>query len=80
MKALSADLKDPALEGTNDEGESLLYHALVQHLYDLHISKEQLYEYDQNIIRHTKKSMCVVPKNTMEVLSVPFTAFYGGVP
>lgn len=55
LKALSADLKDPALEGTNDEGESLLYHALVQHLYDLHISKEQLYEYDQNIIRHTKE-------------------------
>ena len=55
LKALSADLKDPALEGTNDEGESLLYHALVQHLYDLHISKEQLYEYDQNIIRYTKE-------------------------
>ena len=55
LKALSADLKDPALEGTNDEGESLLYHALVQHLYDLYISKEQLYEYDQNIIRYTKE-------------------------
>lgn len=55
LKALSADLKDPALEGTNDEGESLLYHALVQHLYDLHISKEQLYEYDQNIVRYTKE-------------------------
>ena len=55
LKALSADLKDPALEGTNDEGESLLYHALVQHLYDLHFSEEQLYEYDQNIIRHTKE-------------------------
>lgn len=55
LKALSADLKDPALEGTNDEGESLLYHALVQHLYDLHISKEELYGYDQNIIRYTKE-------------------------
>ncbi len=54
LKALSQDLKDPALEGTNDEGESLLYHALVQHLYgDLHISREQLYEYDQHIVRHT---------------------------
>ncbi len=53
LKALSADLKDPALEGLNDEGESLLYHALVQHLYTQNISREQLYEYDQNIVRHT---------------------------
>lgn len=54
LKALSADLKDPALEGVNDEGESLLYHALVQHLYTQHITREQLYEYDQNIVRHTQ--------------------------
>ena len=54
FKAFSPDLKDPALEGVNDEGESLLYHALVQHLYTQNISREQLYEYDQNIVRHTQ--------------------------
>ncbi len=55
LEALSRELKDPALEGLNDEGESLLYHALVQHMHDTYISREQLYEYDQNIVRHTRE-------------------------
>ena len=55
LEALSRDLKDPALEGLNEEGESRLHHVLVQHLYNANISKEQLYEYDQNIVRHTRE-------------------------
>lgn len=55
LASLSADLKDPALEGQNEEGESFFYHALVQHMYDNILSKELLYEYDQNIIRYTKE-------------------------
>ena len=55
LEALSRDLKDPALEGVDDEGTSRLYYALKQHLYDLHISQEKLFEYDQNIMRHTNE-------------------------
>ena len=55
LASLSADLKDPTLEGINEEGESFFYHSLIQHMYDYKLSKEQLYEYDQNIIRHTKE-------------------------
>lgn len=55
LEALSRDLKDPALEGVDDEGVSRLYYALKQHMYDLHVSQEKLSEYDQNIVRHTKE-------------------------
>ena len=55
LESLSHDLKDPALEGLNDEGESRLHHALTKHLCNAQISKEQLYEYDQNIVRHTRE-------------------------
>lgn len=55
LASLSADLKDPALEGQNEEGESFFYQALVQHMYDNILTKEQLYEYDQNIIRYTNE-------------------------
>ena len=53
LQSFSQDLKEPLLEGVNDEGESLLYHAMVQHMYDYKLTREQLYEYDQNIVRHT---------------------------
>ena len=55
LEALSRDLKDPALEGVDDEGVSRFYYALKQHLYDLHIPQDKLFEYDQNIVRHTNE-------------------------
>ena len=55
LEALSRDLKDPALEGVDDEGTSRFYYVLKLHMYDLHISQEKLLEYDQNIVRHTKE-------------------------
>ena len=55
LEALSRDLKDPALEGADDEGVSRFYYALKQHQYDLHIPQEKLFEYDQNIVRHTNE-------------------------
>lgn len=55
MEALSRDLKDPALEGVDDEGISHMYHALKRHQFDLIISQEKLFEYDQNIVRHTNE-------------------------
>lgn len=55
LASLSRDLKEPALEGTNDEGESFLYHALCQHMYDYKLTREQLYEYDQHIVKYTNE-------------------------
>ena len=55
LEAMSRDLKDPALEGVDDEGVSRLYYALKQHMYDIHIPQEKLFEYDQNIVRHTNE-------------------------
>lgn len=56
FEAFSRDLKDPALEGVNDEGVSYLHIALKQHLYTDHgISEQQMMEYDQNIIHHTRE-------------------------
>jgi hypothetical protein len=56
LEALSRDLKDPALEGVDDEGSSNIYYALKGHLYGGYsISDKQLYDYDQNIVRHTRE-------------------------
>ena len=55
LEALSQDLKDPALEGIDNEGTSNIFYALKTHLYAYHITEEQLYEYDRNIVRHTRE-------------------------
>lgn len=56
LEALSRDLKDPALEGVDDEGVSNIYYALKGHLYGgYRVSEKELYEYDQNIVRHTRE-------------------------
>ena len=55
LEALSQDLKDPALEGVDDEGTSRIFYALKMHMYDYEITEEQLFEYDRNIVKHTKE-------------------------
>ena len=55
LEALSQDLKDPALEGVDDEGTSRIFYALKMHMYDYEITEEKLYEYDRNIVKHTKE-------------------------
>ena len=55
LEALSQDLKDPALEGVDDEGTSRIFYALKMHMYDYEIKVEKLYEYDRNIVKHTKE-------------------------
>lgn len=56
LEALSQDLKDPALEGVDDEGTSNIYYALKGHLYGgYRVSEKELYDYDQNIVRHTRE-------------------------
>ena len=56
LEALSRDLKDPALEGVDEEGTSNIYYALKGHLYGgYRVSDKELYDYDQNIVRHTRE-------------------------
>ena len=56
LAALSENLKYPALEGTDDEGVSRLFHALKLHLYtEVGIKNEELLEYDHHIVRFTKE-------------------------
>lgn len=55
LEALSQDLKDPALEGVDDEGTSRIFYALKMHMYDYEITEEQLFEYDRNIVKHTRE-------------------------
>ena len=56
LAAMSGDLKDPALEGVDDEGCSRLFHALKRHLYtDVGISEQELREYDSHIVEYTKE-------------------------
>ena len=55
LEALSQDLKDPALEGVDDEGTTRIFYALKMHMYDYKITEEKLYEYDRNIVKHTKE-------------------------
>ncbi len=56
LEALSRDLKDPALEGVDDEGTSNIYYALKGHLYvGYSVTEKELYDYDQNIVRHTRE-------------------------
>ena len=55
LEGLSRDLKDPALEGVDDEGVSKLYHAMKSRLFHDNIGSEKLLEYDRNIVRHTNE-------------------------
>lgn len=56
LEALSRDLKDPMLEGLNEDGESKLYHELCHKLYATGaLSQEKLYFYDQHIVKFTNE-------------------------
>lgn len=56
LEALSQNLKDAALEGLEEDGYSTKFHtALRAHMYADHFTKEQLAQYDLNIVAHTKE-------------------------
>ena len=53
---LSENLKDPALEGIDDEGTSRIFYVLKVHFSAYSkIDEEQLYEYDRHIVQHTRE-------------------------
>lgn len=56
LEAMSGNLKNPALEGVDDEGNSRIIYALKGHLYAGHeITEEMLYEYDRHIVKFTRE-------------------------
>lgn len=56
LQALSENLRDPALEGWDENGVSHIYHHLVQRLYsNRELPSALLLEYDQNIASHTRQ-------------------------
>ncbi|MBO5380795.1 MAG: DEAD/DEAH box helicase family protein [Bacteroides sp.] len=55
LEALSEHLKDPALEGYDENNVSLFYHEICSRLFpNGELTEEKLLEYDQNIYRHTE--------------------------
>ena len=81
LEALSRDLKDPMLEGVNEDGESKLYHELRNKLYATGVlTTERLYFYDQHIVQFTneineKRSEPITWKY-FQYLSLLFTEIY----
>lgn len=56
LEALSKELKNPALEGVDDEGTSRIVYALKAHLpAGCEIDEAQLFEYDRHIVQHTRE-------------------------
>ena len=55
LEELSKDLKDPSLEGIDDEGISKLYYQIRFLLYRSSITEQQLLEYDRHIVKFTKE-------------------------
>ena len=55
LEALSIHLKDPALEGYDENNVSLFYHEICTRLFpNEELTEEKLLGYDQNIYRHTE--------------------------
>ena len=55
LNDLPAELKDPEFEGLNAQEESHLFHLVKSRTYqNSRLTERQLYEYDQNIVAHTK--------------------------
>lgn len=81
LEALSRDLKDPVLEGVNDEHESKLYQELCRKLYATGpLDRERLYFYDQHIVRFTdeinEKRSEPIRWKYFQYLSLLFTEIY----
>ena len=54
FKTLAGNLKSSDLEGCDENNVSFIHHELVRQLRpNAKLTKEQLYEYDQNIVSHT---------------------------
>lgn len=56
LQALSEHLKDPTLEGYDENNVSFFYHEICRRLFpNGDLTSDKLLEYDQNIYRHTEQ-------------------------
>ena len=81
LESLSEHLKDPYLEGYDENNVSLFYYAIRDHLFtSSELSDELLLEYDQNIYRHTasinEKRSEPIRWKYFQYLSLLFTEIY----
>ena len=81
LESLSEHLKDPYLEGYDENNVSLFYYAIRDHLFtSTELSDELLLEYDQNIYRHTasinEKRSEPIRWKYFQYLSLLFTEIY----
>ena len=81
LEALSRDLKDPMLEGINEDGESKLYQELCRKLYATGpLTMERLHYYDEHIVRFTNeinaKRSEPIKWKYFQYLSLLFTEIY----
>ena len=81
LEAMSEHLKDPALEGYDENNVSLFYYAIRDRLFtNNELTEELLLEYDQNIYRHTasinEKRSEPIRWKYFQYLSLLFTEIY----
>ncbi len=81
LQALSENLRDPVLEGWDDDGVSHMYHQLVMKLYgSKDLPASLLLAYDQNIASHTqqisKKRNEPITWKYFQYLALLFTEIY----
>lgn len=81
LESLSEHLKDPALEGYDENNVSLFYYAIRDHLFaNGELTEELLLEYDQNIYKHTEavnqKRSEPIRWKYFQYLSLLFTEIY----
>ena len=78
FEELAKDLKDSRLEELDENDNSLFYHELKDKLIstDKIISDDKLLEYDENIVRHTKKMGRGIKWKYFQYLSLLFVEIY----
>lgn len=78
--ALTKELKDPRLEGYDDDNTSLFCRELINRLYTCGLSEEELLRYDSNIKRHTdfinRKRALPIKWKYFQYLSLLFVEIY----
>lgn len=81
LEALSEHLKDPALEGWDEDNVSHFFYALRDHMFtNSELTEEMLLAYDQNIYRYTvaisEKRETMLRWKYFQYLSLLFTEIY----
>ncbi len=73
FEMLSANLKEEKFEGVDEENRSKIVNLLVNNFT---LGKEKLFEYDENIVRHTKSLKRNITWKYFQYLTLLFTEIY----